>query len=248
VDLKTPLHHGHSAGVAELAVGAAEQLGLEAREVAALRRAGYLHDIGRAAVPNGVWGHAGPLSWAEEEQVRLHPHYSERVLARCGPLAALAPLAGAHHERLDGSGYHRQLRAGQLGTTARVLATADAFQALVQVTVHRPALSAEAAATALAVEARAGRLDPDMVRGLLEASGRPAPAVRQPRPAGLTERQVEVLRLVARGLSNPKIAKRLAISRRTAEHHVQDVYSRIGVSSRAAAALFAMEHDLLRDG
>jgi HD-GYP domain-containing protein (c-di-GMP phosphodiesterase class II) len=248
VDLKTPLHHGHSAGVAELAVGAAEQLGLEAREVAALRRAGYLHDIGRAAVPNGVWGHAGPLSWAEEEQVRLHPHYSERVLARCGPLAALAPLAGAHHERLDGSGYHRQLRAGQLGTTARVLATADAFQALVQVTVHRPALSAEAAATALAVEARAGRLDPDMVRGLLEASGRPAPAVRQPRPAGLTERQVEVLRLVARGLSNPKIARRLAISRRTAEHHVQDVYSRIGVSSRAAAALFAMEHDLLRDG
>jgi DNA-binding NarL/FixJ family response regulator len=56
---------------------------------------------------------------------------------------------------------------------------------------------------------------------------------------------VEVLRLVAQGLSNPEIAQRLVISRRTAEHHVQDVYGRIGVSSRAGAALFAMEHDLL---
>jgi HD-GYP domain-containing protein (c-di-GMP phosphodiesterase class II) len=248
VDLKTPLHHGHAAGVAELAAGAAEQLALDANETAMLRRAGYVHDLGRAAIPNKVWEHSGPLSWAEEEQVRLHPHYSERVLARCGPLAALASLAGAHHERLDGSGYHRQLRAGGLGIAARVLATANAFQTMTQVRAHRPARTAEEAAGALASEARAGRLDADVVRAVVEAAGRPAPAVRGPRPAGLTERQVEVLRLVAQGLSNPKIAQRLVIARRTAEHHVQDVYARIGVSSRAGAALFAMEHDLLKDG
>jgi DNA-binding NarL/FixJ family response regulator len=129
-----------------------------------------------------------------------------------------------------------------------VLATADAFQAMTQVRAHRPARSPEEAAGILAQEARVGRLDADVVAAVLEVAGRPAKAVRQPRPAGLTERQVEVLRLVAEGLSNPKIAERLVISRRTAEHHVQEVYARIGVSSRAGAALFAMQHDLLKDG
>jgi HD-GYP domain-containing protein (c-di-GMP phosphodiesterase class II) len=248
VDLKTPLHHGHAAGVAELAAGAAEHLGLDPRETILLRRAAFVHDLGRAAVPNGVWEHDGPLSWVQEEQVRLHPHYSERVLARCGPLAALAPLAASHHERLDGSGYHRQLRSGALGVAARVLAAADAFQAMTQTRAHRPARTAAEAAGELASEARAGRLDADAVRAVVQAAGRPAPSLRPPRPAGLTERQVEVLRLVAQGLSNPEIARRLVISRRTAEHHVQDVYAHIGVSSRAGAALFAMEHDLLKDG
>jgi len=99
----------------------------------------------------------------------------------------------------------------------------------------------------LRAEASAGRLDADAVRAVLEAAGRPSEPVRRARPAGLTERQIEVLRLVAAGLSNPQIAERLVISRRTAERHVQDVYARIGVSSRAAAALFAMEHSLLSD-
>jgi DNA-binding NarL/FixJ family response regulator len=184
----------------------------------------------------------------QEEQVRVHPHYSERVLARCGPLAPLAGLAASHHERLDGSGYHRQLRAGGLGTAARVLCAADAFQAMTQTRAHRPARSADEAASVLAAEARAGRLDAEAVRAVVEAAGRPSPALSPPRPAGLTERQMEVLRLVAQGLSNPDIARRLVISRRTAEHHVQDVYAHIGVSSRAGAALFAMEHDLLKDG
>lgn len=83
------------------------------------------------------------------------------------------------------------------------------------------------------------------MRAVLDAAGRRRQAIRHQRPAGLTERQVEVLRLVAEGLSNPQIAERLVISRRTAERHVQDVYARIGASSRAAAALFAMENDLL---
>ncbi|MEA2465910.1 MAG: hypothetical protein QOJ57_36 [Thermoleophilaceae bacterium] len=245
VDLKTPLHHGHANGVAELAAAAGERVGLPVSGVSELRRAAFVHDLGRAGVPNGIWERAGPLGWSEQERVRLHAYHSERVLARCGPLASLASLAGMHHERLDGSGYHRQAAGAAISMSARLLCAADAFQAMTQPRAHRPAHSGEQAAAVLSEEARAGRLDPDAVRAVLAAAGESAAAIRPARPCGLTERQTEVLRLVAQGLSNRQIAERLVISPRTAERHVQDVYARIGVSSRAASALFAMEHDLL---
>jgi HD-GYP domain-containing protein (c-di-GMP phosphodiesterase class II) len=245
VDLKTPLHHGHATGVAELAAAAGARAGLGAAEVTGLRRAALVHDLGRAAVPNGTWERPGPLGWTDRERVRLHAYHSERVLARCGPLAPLARLAGMHHERLDGSGYHRQAVAVAIPLPARVLAAADAFQAMTQPRAHRPARSREEAAEILSAEARQGRLDADAARAVLQAAGESAALVRRSRPSGLTERQTEVLRLVAQGRSNRQIAERLVISPRTAERHVQDVYARLGVSSRAAAALFAMEHDLL---
>jgi HD-GYP domain-containing protein (c-di-GMP phosphodiesterase class II) len=246
VDLKSPFHHGHSSGVAELAAGAAQRLELEADEVSALRRAGFLHDLGRAAIPNGIWEKPGPLTSSEWERVRLHAYHGERVLSRCGPLEPLAPLVGMHHERLDGSGYHRQAKAAGIPLAARVLAAADAYQAMTQARPHRPALTAEAAAAELTAEAAGGRLSSDAVGAVLAAAGQPSAPVRAPAAGGLTLRQVEVLRLVAQGLSNPQIAAKLVVSRRTAERHVQDIYARIGVSSRAAAALFGMEHDLLR--
>jgi DNA-binding NarL/FixJ family response regulator len=150
-----------------------------------------------------------------------------------------------HHERLDGSGYHRQAAASSIPLSARVLAAADAFQAMTQERAHRSAHPPEAAARELAAQGRAGVLDPDAVSAVLAAAGHVSAGPRPPRPADLTERQVEVLRLVARGSSNPEIARSLVISRRTAERHVQDIYAKIGVSTRAGAALFAMEHDLL---
>ncbi len=245
VDLKTPLHHAHATGVADLAEAAGLRLAMSQADVDALRRAALLHDLGRAAISNGVWERRGSLSWSDAEAVRLHAYHSERVLVRCGPLAPLARLVGMHHERLDGSGYHRQAAGATIPLAARVLAAADAFQAMTQARAHRPAHSKGEAAQLVAGEARGGRLDVDAVRAVVESAGEtPAPTPRSG-AAGLTERQVVVLRLMAEGLSNARIAQRLSISRRTAEHHVQDVYARIGVSSRAAAALFAMEHDLL---
>jgi HD-GYP domain-containing protein (c-di-GMP phosphodiesterase class II)/DNA-binding CsgD family transcriptional regulator len=244
VDLKSPWLHGHSAAVGELAGAAAAAAGLGSAQAAALRRAGYLHDIGRAAVPNQVWAKPAALTSSETERVRLHAYYGERIIGRCPPLAPVAALAGLHHERLDGSGYHRQSRAPELPPAARILAAADAYQAMTQHRPHRAALAADAAAAQLRAEARAGHLDADAARAVLTAAGQPG-GVRRAWPAGLTERQVEVLRLVAGGLSNPQIAAALVVSRRTAEHHVQDVYAKIGVSSRASAALFAMEHGIL---
>jgi HD-GYP domain-containing protein (c-di-GMP phosphodiesterase class II) len=244
-DLKTPYTHGHSSGVAALAREAGRRLGIESADVADLEVAALLHDVGRVAVSNAVWEKPDRLTTHEWEQVRLHGYHSERILAGSERLAPLAPLVGMHHERLDGSGYHRGCTASDLGLPARVLAAADAYQAMTQRRPHRPALPPDRAAEGLLEDARAGLLDADAAGAVLAGVGHEAPVVRRDLPAGLTDREAEVLRLVAEGCSNAQIAERLVISRRTAEHHVQHIYTKIGVSSRAAAALFAMEHDLL---
>jgi putative nucleotidyltransferase with HDIG domain len=245
VDLKLPFTRGHSAGVAALAEAAARGLGLAEAEAVAVRRAGLLHDLGRVATPNGVWEKPGALTRAEWEQVRLHAYHSERIIAGSPALAPLAPLAGMHHERQDGSGYHRQAAGATVPLGARLLAAADAYHAMTEPRPHRPALTGAAAADRLRAEATGGRLDPEVVGAVLLAAGRPWSGPRRAWPAGLSDREVEVLRLIARGASYRAVARDLSISPKTAEHHIGHIYDKIGVSSRAAAAMFAMEHDLL---
>jgi HD-GYP domain-containing protein (c-di-GMP phosphodiesterase class II) len=245
-DLKSPHTLGHSAGVAALAVAAAHRMGLDPVARGRLEVAALLHDIGRVGISNAIWAKPGPLTHAEWEQVRLHPYHGERILSRSEALRPMAAIAGMHHERLDGSGYHRGAHAREIGPEVRILAAADAFEAMTHDRPHRRARSPEEAAGHLAEAAEAGQMDLDAVRAVVAAGGlEPRPRTRAERPGGLSEREVEVLRLVARGLSNREIADRLIVSRRTAEHHVQHIYDKIGVSSRAAAALFAMEHALL---
>jgi HD-GYP domain-containing protein (c-di-GMP phosphodiesterase class II) len=245
-DLKTPFTHGHSKEVARLAASAAQHLRLDTATTSNLQVAALLHDLGRVGISNTIWEKPGPLTTAEWEQVRLHPYHSERILATSSALEPLAPMAGMHHERLDGSGYHRGCGAREIPAPVRLLAAADAFQAMTQRRPHRSAMSPDRAAEELSRESRAGRLDPDVVSAVLVAAGqRRAGRGSDLRPAGLSEREIEVLGLMADGCSNPEIAKRLVISRRTAEHHVQHIYTKIGVASRAGAALFALEHDLL---
>ena len=243
-DLKSPYTHGHSTGVARIAVAAGENLGLDASEVRRLEVAALLHDLGRVGISDAIWEKPGPLNSLEQEQVRLHPYHSERILAASASFRPLATLAGMHHEHLDASGYPRGCRASEIPMPARVLAAADAYQAMTQRRPHRDALSADRAADELSGESRGGRLDADAIAAVLQAVGRPR-AIPKVRPSGLSDREIEVLRLVAEGCSNRELAGRLYISPRTAEHHIQHVYAKIGVSSRAGAALFAMEHDLL---
>ncbi|HKY17193.1 MAG TPA: HD domain-containing phosphohydrolase [Microthrixaceae bacterium] len=248
-DIKTPFTHGHSSEVARLSVAAATQMRLDRQTIAQLRVAAHLHDVGHVGISNTVWEKSESLTTAEWEQVRLHPYYSERILSSSSALAPIAPIVGLHHERVDGSGYHRGCGGTAIGSAARVLAAADSLQAMTQRRPHRPALDLDHARDELLSETRRGRLDGDAVAAVLAAAGQAQPASRGvPRAAGLTEREVEVLRLVAEGCSNPEIGRRLGVSRRTAEHHVQHIYTKLGVSSRAGAALFALEHDLLTPG
>lgn len=246
VDLKTPFTLGHSSGVAELATSAAERLGFSTDQVTTLRRAALLHDLGRVAVSGVVWEQPGPLTATQWEQVRLHPYHTERILDRSEVLAPLARIAGMHHERLDGTGYHHRLSGPAIPVEARLLATADAFQAMTQDRPHRTALSPEQATETLEAATAAGGFDVECTRAVIEAAGQRPARRERAWPAGLTDREVDVLRVLARGASNREIAEELVISRRTAEHHVQHIYAKIAASTRAAAALFAMEHGLLR--
>jgi HD-GYP domain-containing protein (c-di-GMP phosphodiesterase class II) len=242
-DLLSPFHSGHSAGVAKLAVSAAERCGLDSADVERVGRSAHVHDLGRVAVSPRVWLKPGSLSASEWEDVRLHPYHTERVLSRSPFLASMTEIACNHHERLDGTGYHRGVSAASLSPPARLLAAADAFHAMTEPRPHRAPLSAEQAAEGLVREAGAGRLDPDMVRAVVEAAGQPAPQVE--RPAGLTERETEIVSLLARGLQTKQMAHALHISVKTADSHVQNAYRKMGVSSRAGAILFAMEHGLV---
>jgi DNA-binding CsgD family transcriptional regulator len=174
----------------------------------------------------------------------LHPYYSERILARTAGLGTIARLAGCDHERVDGTGYHRG-SSDDVGEAERILAVADACQAMGQPRPHRGPLSPDATAAALRADVDDGRLIRRDVEAVLAAATGTAGTLETRRPADLTEREVDVLRLIARGLTNKQVAGDLGVSPKTVGTHVEHIYAKAGVTTRAAATLFAIEHDLL---
>jgi HD-GYP domain-containing protein (c-di-GMP phosphodiesterase class II) len=246
VDLKSPYFLGHSRAVSDLAAEAGHGMGLNPEEVRTLRRAGLVHDFGRLGVSNAIWDKRAPLGAGEWERVWMHPYFTGRMLRASKLLAPLGAIAGQHCERLDGSGYPRGDSGAAISDPARILAAADAYQAMREPRPHRPAGTPEEAAAGLRAGVRAGRFDADAADAVLRAIGHRVPRRREG-PAGLTAREVEVLKLLAQGLSNKDIAARLVISPKTAGNHVEHIYAKIDASSRAQAGLFAMQHGLLRD-
>lgn len=243
-DLRSPYFAGHSRAVADLAAESARVAGCSPDEVVTARRAGLVHDFGRNGVPVTILDKPGPLTTAERERVRLHPYYTERMLARPPVLARLGAVGAAHHERLDGSGYHRGLRGAGLNAASRLVGAADAYQAMVEPRAYRAALTPAEAAVELRREVSAGRFDAATVDAVLVAAGHPR-RKRRSGPGGLTPREVEVLVLLARGATNRQVADELGITPKTAGTHVERIYTKIGASNRATATLFAVDHGLL---
>jgi HD-GYP domain-containing protein (c-di-GMP phosphodiesterase class II) len=249
IDLKSPFMAGHSRRCARLAERAGQELRLTDDQITTLRRAALVHQFGTTAVPNSIWDKPGPLTRAEFERVELHPMLTEQMLRRSPGLSVLNPVASAHHERSDGSGYHKHVGADALEPGARVLAAVDVYVGLTSDRADRRAVTVTEAAHELRRLVSRGLLAHDAVEAVLAAAGH-APAVTPAspavqRPGGLTTREVEVLRLAARGLTTREIADRLFISPKTADHHIQHVYTKIGVSTRAAAALWAMQNSVV---
>ena len=245
-DLKSPWFREHSTGVSDLAEAAAWRLGLSAASVTLLRHAALAHDLGRVGVSNAIWEKPGRLGFGEWERVRLHPHFTERAFAQSRELASIGILAGSHHERLDGSGYHRGTRGPALDQSARILAAADCYAAMREARPYRAPLEAPAAEAELLQEAHDGRLDPEAVDAVLAAAGHRVAQRPRELPSGLTERELEILLVLVRGKSNQEIADDLQISAKTVGNHVQHVYEKAGVRSRAAATVWAFEQDLVR--
>jgi HD-GYP domain-containing protein (c-di-GMP phosphodiesterase class II) len=244
IDLKSPYTLGHSAAVSALASAAGNVLGLSAAETRTLRRAGLVHAFGRLGVSNSIWDKPGPLGAGEWERVRMQPYFTDRMLNQSAALRPLAAIVAQCRERLDGSGYPRGLSGPSISRPGRILAAADVYQALLEPRAHRAAHLADDAARVTREEARHGRLDPEAVEAVLGAAGH-RPRQRRDGPAGLTAREVEVLRLLARGLSTRQIAQRLGLSPKTAGNHIEHIYAKINAKNRVAASLFAVEHGLL---
>jgi HD-GYP domain-containing protein (c-di-GMP phosphodiesterase class II) len=244
VDLKSPHMAGHSRGVARLAAEGARVAGMDARDTTALRRAGLVHDLGRLGVSNALWDQPAPLTDAEKERVRLHPYLTDRMLARVPALSTSRVIASRHHERLDGSGYTHGLTAASLTASDRLLAAADTYHAMTEPRPYRTSFPDDVAARRLNDEVEAGRLDGDAVASILVSAGHRAPPARRP-PAGLTAREVEVLKLLARGNTNKQIARLLVMSPKTASNHIEHIYSKLSVNSRAAATLCAIQEGLV---
>jgi HD-GYP domain-containing protein (c-di-GMP phosphodiesterase class II) len=243
-DLKSPYTLGHSAAVAALAAEAGRVLALPQEDVDLLRRSGLVHDLGRLGVSNAIWDKKERLGTGEWERIRLYPYLTERILSQSEPLARLGSVAVQHRERLDGSGYPRGLTGTSLSVVSRALAAADAYRTWREPRPHREELSENDAAAKLRAEARAGRLDRDAVEAVLAADGH-AVSRRHSRPAGLTPREIEILRLIARGLSSREIADRLTLSAKTVRNHTEHIYAKTGAANRVTASLFAVEHGLL---
>ncbi len=244
-DLKSPYTLGHSHGVARLASDAARRCNLPQADCESIRQAGLLHDLGRSGISAGIWMKSSPLTSRDWDKIRLYPYYTSRVLARPGPLGRLASLAGSLQERLDGSGYHRALSADAIPPGPRILAAADVYQSLREDRPYRPARDAEDAANVMRREARDGRLDVDAADAVLASAGHRVPRRPNEIVGGLSQREIEVLRLVARGHSMKEIADRIFISRKTVDNHIQHIYAKTGVTTRAGATLFAIEQHLL---
>jgi HD-GYP domain-containing protein (c-di-GMP phosphodiesterase class II)/DNA-binding CsgD family transcriptional regulator len=250
IDLKSPYMGGHSRRCADLAADAARLLGLPEEDVTALRRAAFVHDFGTTVVPNSIWDKPGPLTRTEFDRVELHPMLTEQMLRRSPALALLNTTACAHHEKCDGSGYHKRVRADAEDLRACVLAATEIYVGLTTERADRRPFSPEDAAAELRRLESAGVLEPRASRAVLVAAGHGEPrrpSGRRPvHPGGLTAREVDVLRLAARGLTTRQIADRLYISPKTADHHIQHIYGKIDVSTRAAAALWAMQHTVVQ--
>ena len=244
-DIKSPFTLGHSRRVSRLAEAAGASLGVNAKDLESLRQGAHVHDLGNVSVPQRVWMKHGPLNRPEHEAVRLHAYHTERILSASRSLRPLGAVAGVHHERLDGSGYHRGVGAASLSLSARILAAAEVYQALGEERSWRPAFSEADASGMLVEQANGGALDRRAVDAILEVAGQQPVHRKRAWPASLTDREVEVLRHMAAGRSNREISRSLHVTEGTVHTHTINIYAKTNVHTRAGIALFAMEHDLI---
>lgn len=242
IDLKTRETWHHSRTVAEVAGKIGSYLGLDANELCKLRCAALVHDVGKVAVPTAILTKGEARSFSEWEAYRLHPYYTQRILERVKALQDLAPAAAGHHEWMNGQGYHRQLSGIQIPLHGRILAVANTYARL----VHQQEGQKDPAAVLRKMRSQVGTQFDRVCYDALAASVTGADdlgstPLRSRKVGNLTEREVEVLCLLAQGQHTPQIAQTLNISKKTVEHHLAHIYNKIGVTCQTAAVVYAVQ-------
>lgn len=246
IDLKLPWLAGYSRRSAELVREAGRLWSLAEPSVEQAAQAALIHGIGRAAVPNRVWNTAGALLAGDFEQIRLVPYWTARACSRIPALAAPGRLAASAYERLDGSGYFRELDGDALQPEQRLLAAALAWQALRCARPWRPALDESDAERVLLDEAGRGRFDPQACQAVIAAArgnGVVVPCKTNNSP--LSERETQILKCISMGGSNKEVARQLGISPSTVRTHVESVFRKLQCTTRAAATLKALTLGLI---
>ncbi len=176
VDSKSPYTSGHSERVTLFADLIAEELGFDPQRRRWLKRASLLHDIGKLGVSNSILDKPGKLDAAEWKAMQMHAAYSETILSRIAAFGDLAIVAGAHHEKLDGSGYPRGLKGDEIALDTRIITVADIFDALTADRPYRAAMPASKAFSIMA-DMAGSEIDPECFKALRAAIARVEPAV-----------------------------------------------------------------------
>ncbi|HET7715869.1 MAG TPA: HD domain-containing phosphohydrolase [Bauldia sp.] len=242
IDVKSTYFYGHSRRVAGLAFRAALARGDSESGGDAVFNAALLHDLGKAALPNGILEKSTPLTRYEEIQLRSYSFHTEQILAMTPAFDPIRDMACSVEERSDGSGFHRHIRLGE-GAPA-LIAVSNLYDELIRELPSREALAPGAAAETVLAEVHAGRIPREAARLVLDCAGHDRETSRAALPDGLTPREAEVLRHLARGKTTKEIAQALSVAPKTVDNQTQSIYRKIGTRSRAAAAIYAMENGI----
>jgi response regulator RpfG family c-di-GMP phosphodiesterase/DNA-binding CsgD family transcriptional regulator len=255
IDLKLPWMTGYSRRVAALARDCGAHMGMDEPARHRTYKAGLIHGIGRAAVPNAIWNAPEPLPASSLERLRLVPYWTSRAAGQIDGLAAEAEIASFAFERRDGSGYFRGRSGMAMPLEGQAVAAAEQWVSHRTGRPWRAALSEAQSCDRLRQEAGAGRFDPEVVEALLAcalAGAAPKPPVSLvpqqaavPDDTSLSQRELEVLRCISRGDNTKQVARALGISASTVRTHVERVFRKLGCSTRAAATLKASTRGLL---
>jgi len=239
VDIKSRYSRGHCRRVAGIAFGAAALSSEGDSSADDVFNAALLHDLGKSAIPTGILEKETPLTRMEEVRLRSHSFHTEQILAASPVLDRFRELACSVEERSDGSGHHRHIRLAEGG--AALIAVANYYDELTHAQPQREALAPDRAAEAVLAEVSAGKMPREAARLVLDSAGHRRELSRSALPDGLTPREAEVLRKLAHGLSTKEIASSLDVSPKTVDNQTQSIYRKIGVKSRTAATLYAMD-------
>lgn len=251
IDLKLPWMTGYSRRVARLARDCSARIGLDEALCRRTYKAGLIHGMGRASVPNAIWNAPEPLPASSLERLRLVPYWTSRAAGQIDGLALEAEIASFAFERRDGSGYFRGRSGTAMPQEGQIVAAAEQWVSLRTCRPGRVALTEAEALDRMKEEAEAGRFDQEVVAALLasvlsNAPGKPAKPVAPVRgEPSLSERELEVLRCISRGENTKQVARALGVSPRTVRTHVERLFLKLECSTRAAATLKAATRGLL---